>query len=149
MATYHPSQKLSTLDEPDMRDTAGEVGTNSLVTYSCGPPHMDKQRQDDQLEPIYNSSVPIQDGALKTYLERWMIETGGKRGSGRSMLVAWHYDDETFPKGISTMWNVNSLVQDLILVHHIRFLWEYPLHHKLDKCIYHPSIYIDIQRVNS
>ena len=30
---------------------------------------MDKQRQDDQLEPIYNSSVPIQDVALKTYKE--------------------------------------------------------------------------------
>ena len=29
MATYHPSQKLSKLDEPDMRDTAGEVRTNS------------------------------------------------------------------------------------------------------------------------
>ena len=29
MATYHPSQKLSKLDEPDMRDTAGEVEKNS------------------------------------------------------------------------------------------------------------------------
>ena len=28
-ATYHPSRKLSELEEPDMRDTAGEVGTNS------------------------------------------------------------------------------------------------------------------------
>ena len=28
-ATYHPSRKLSKLDEPDMRDTAGEVRTNS------------------------------------------------------------------------------------------------------------------------
>ena len=28
MATYHPSWKLSKLDEPDMRDTA-EVRTNS------------------------------------------------------------------------------------------------------------------------
>ena len=27
------------------------------VTYSCGLLHMDKQRYDDQLEPIYNSSV--------------------------------------------------------------------------------------------
>ena len=27
-ATYYPSRKLSKLDEPDMRDTAGEVGTN-------------------------------------------------------------------------------------------------------------------------
>ena len=26
---------------------------------------MDEQRLDDQLEPIYNSSVPIQDTALK------------------------------------------------------------------------------------
>ena len=28
-ATYHPSRKLSKLDEPDMGDTAGKVGTNS------------------------------------------------------------------------------------------------------------------------
>ena len=28
-ATYHPSRKLSKLDEPDTRDTAGEVWTNS------------------------------------------------------------------------------------------------------------------------
>ena len=34
--------------------------------YSCGPLHMDKQMQDDQLEPEYSSSVPIQDVALKT-----------------------------------------------------------------------------------
>ena len=27
--TYHPSRKLSKLDEPDMLDTAGEVGTSS------------------------------------------------------------------------------------------------------------------------
>ena len=29
VATYYPSRKLSKLDEPDMQDTAGEVGTNS------------------------------------------------------------------------------------------------------------------------
>ena len=28
-ATYYPSQKLSKLDEPDMQNTAGEVGTSS------------------------------------------------------------------------------------------------------------------------
>ena len=27
--TYHLSRKLSQLDEPDMQDTAGELGTNS------------------------------------------------------------------------------------------------------------------------
>ncbi len=49
---------------------------------------MDEQRQDDQLEPTYNSSVPIQDIALKTYRERWTIEKGGGRESGRSLFMA-------------------------------------------------------------
>ena len=44
-----------------------------------------------------NNYVPIQDVALKTYRERWTIEKGGGRGSGRSVLVAWQDDDdETF-----------------------------------------------------
>ena len=42
-AIYHPLRKLSKLDEPDMQDTAGEVGMNSLATYSRGPLHMDEQ----------------------------------------------------------------------------------------------------------
>ena len=50
-----------------MLDTVRKVGVNSCVTYSCGPHHMDEQRQDDELEPRYNSSVPILDVALKTY----------------------------------------------------------------------------------
>ena len=51
---------------------------------------MDGQRQDDQLEPTYNSSVAIQDVALKTNRERWTIEKGGGRGLERSALVARH-----------------------------------------------------------
>ena len=35
-----------------------------------------------------------QDVALKTYREQWTIETGGERGSGRSVQVAWHDDDD-------------------------------------------------------
>ena len=60
-----------------MQDTAGEVVTSSEVTYSCGPLHMDEQRQDKQLDPTYNSSVPIQDVALKTHRKRWTIKKGG------------------------------------------------------------------------
>ncbi len=78
MATYHPSRKLSTLDEPDTRETAGEVRTNSSVIYFCGPLHMDKQRQDDQLEPI----EPVTGYSLEDL--QGAMETGGKRGSGRS-----------------------------------------------------------------
>ena len=52
-------------------------------------PSQNEQRKDDQLEPIYNSSVPIQNVALKTYRK---METGG--GSGRSVLMTRHDDDD-------------------------------------------------------
>ena len=55
---------------------------------------MDEQKWDNQLEPIYNSSVPIQDVALKTCLERWLIEKGGRRRSVRSVLATRHDDDD-------------------------------------------------------
>ena len=55
---------------------------------------MDEQRQDDQQEPTYNSTVPIQDIALKTSQGQWTIEKCGGRGSGNSVLVARHGDDD-------------------------------------------------------
>ena len=55
---------------------------------------MDKQRQDDNLEPIYNSSVLMQDVTLETYRERWTVEMGSGIGSGRSVLAVQHDDDE-------------------------------------------------------
>ena len=58
---------------------------------------MDEQRLDDQIEPIYNSSVPIQDVAWKTCRERWMKETSGEKGSGKSVLTARHdYDYDIY-----------------------------------------------------
>ena len=89
-ATYLPSRKLSKLDEPDMQDTAGEVGT----MYSYGPSHMSEQKQDGQLEHTYSSSVRIQDVALKTCQRRWTIGRSGERGSGISVLAAWHDDND-------------------------------------------------------
>ena len=70
MATFLPSRKLYKLDEPDTQDTAGEARTNSSVMYSYGPPHMAKQKQDDQLEHTYSSYVRIKDVALKTCQKR-------------------------------------------------------------------------------
>ena len=55
---------------------------------------MDEQRLDDQLELIYNSSVRTHDVAWRTCRERWTIETGGEKGSGRSVLAVWHDDDD-------------------------------------------------------
>ena len=56
-----------------MLDTARDVRTNSYVTNSCGPLHMDEQRQDEQPERSYNSPVPIQDVGLRTYWRQWTI----------------------------------------------------------------------------
>ena len=62
--------------------------------FSYGPPHMAKQKQDDQLEPTYSSSVRIRDVALRTYQKWWTIGRSGKRGSEISVLAARHDDDD-------------------------------------------------------
>ena len=59
---------------------------------------MDKQRQDNQLEPTYSSSVLIQDVALKTCRKQSTIKRGGKRGSGISVLMAQRDDDDCIHK---------------------------------------------------
>ena len=98
-----------------MQDTPGETRTNSSVMYSYGPPHMAKQKQDDQLEHTYSSYVRIRDVALKTCQKRWMIGRSGERGSGISVLVARHDDDgddEFIYSSIKkTMWtSSNSMI---------------------------------------
>ena len=55
---------------------------------------MDEQRLDNQVEPLYNCFVPIQDVDWKTCRERWPVETGGEKGSERSILASRHDDDE-------------------------------------------------------
>ena len=56
---------------------------------SYGPPHMAKQKQDDQLELTYSSYVKTQDVTLKTCRRRWMIGRSGERWSGISV---WRHD---------------------------------------------------------
>ena len=93
-ATCLPSRKLYKLDEQDTQGTAGEARMNSSVMYSYGPPHMAKQKQDDQLEHTYSSYVRIRDITLKTCQRRWMIGRSGERGSGISVLAARLDDDD-------------------------------------------------------
>ena len=72
---------------------------------------MDEQRQDNQLEPIYNSCVSIQDVALKTYWEWWTIEMGGGKGSGRFVLAVWYVDDDDYMSKIDLtelLGNINT-----------------------------------------
>ena len=58
-------------------------------TRHAGPPHMAKQKQDDQLEPTYSSYVKTQDVTLKTCRRRWMIGRSGERWSG---ISCWRHD---------------------------------------------------------
>ena len=46
--SYLPPITKTIKDDPDMRDTAGEIRM-----YFCGTLHTEEHRQDDQLEPIY------------------------------------------------------------------------------------------------
>ena len=62
--------------------------------YSCRPLHMDEQKQDVQLEPTYSRSVPIRDVALRICRKQWMIERCGERGSGISVLIVRHDNDD-------------------------------------------------------
>ena len=55
---------------------------------------MDVQRLDDQLEPTYISSVPIQDVALRTSRKQWTIGRGGESGSGISVVMVWRDDND-------------------------------------------------------
>ena len=81
--TNYPSQKNLTCGTQ-----LEKQGQTHKRRTPLDPPHMEEQRQDVQLGPIYNSSVPIQDIALKTNRKRWTIEKIGSRGSGISTLIA-------------------------------------------------------------
>ena len=99
-ATYHPSLKLSMLDETDIGDTAGEVGNSSYVMYPYRPLHMVEQGQGDQLAPTYSSSVRIRGVALNTCGKRWTIGRGDERERERerelgiSVLMSRQDDDD-------------------------------------------------------
>ena len=66
--------------------------------YSLGPLHIIEQKQGNQLEPTYSSSVRIRDVALRTFRKRWTVGRGGERGSGISVLMARQDDDEHFSR---------------------------------------------------
>ena len=80
-----------------------------ISDLSSGPPHMDEQRQEDQLGPTYNSSVPIHDVTLKTCRKQWTIEKEGE-GQGNpcwwcdcyvSGRYSWYFGIVFFPR----MWS--------------------------------------------
>ena len=57
-------------------------------------PTYGRAKQDDQHEHIFSSYMGIRDVTLKIYQRRWTIGKSGERGSGISVLVARHDDDD-------------------------------------------------------
>ena len=81
--------------------------------FSYGPPDMAKQKQGDQLEPTYSSSVRIQDVVLRTCQKRWTIGRSGERGLGIFVLVARHDYDDTIQSSnwlliTISLWGITS-----------------------------------------
>ena len=68
--------------------------------YSNGPLYMDEQRQDNQLEPTNNGSVPIRYVTLKTCRKQWPTVKGGEKGSGISLLMMNWYTSKN-PQSIA------------------------------------------------
>ena len=64
---------------------------------------MTEQKQGDQLEPTYSSSMRIQYIALRTCQKRWTIGSSAERGSWISVLVARQDDDDVIVD-ISVTW---------------------------------------------
>ena len=89
--------------------------------YSYGPPHMAKQKQDDQLEHTYSSYVRIRDVALKTCQKRWMIGRSGERGSGISVLAARHDDGDDFWVQFRVFFFLNQLMSSVCLIIWLEF----------------------------
>ena len=71
--------------------------------YSYGPLHMAEQKQGDQFEPTYSSTVRIRGVTLRTCRKRWTMGRGGEKGPGISVLMARHDDDD----GV-VFWLVNA-----------------------------------------
>ena len=94
-----PRDLQSGLEELEIEGRAKIIQTPALlrwnrVLYSYGAQHMAEQKQDNQLDHTYSSSVRIRDVALKTCQRRWTIGRSGKRGSGISVLAARHENDD-------------------------------------------------------
>ena len=92
--TNHPSRKLSRLDEPDMQDTAREVRAISCDVLLWTPSHGWAKARRPAWTCIHQLSADTEyrpedlPEAIRT------IRRGDENGSGLSVLIARHDDDD-------------------------------------------------------
>ena len=82
--------------------------------YFFGPLLTVDLRWGAQLEPIYNSSVLIQDVAVKTFRDRRTVGTSGGRGSGKSVPAA-RYDDDDSHLTLIILFDINHSFAQLMV----------------------------------
>ena len=113
--------------------------------FSHLPPIMKtiQVRQTRHIEPIYNSSVPIQDITLNTHQGGWTIGKGGERESGRFMLAVWHGDDTYCTKFL--LGSVILFKYIYVYIHILKSAylgWKFLLRHVLFKMIEHCLLFL-------
>ena len=101
----HPTKPRLYGHLPPCRTLLEKQGRAHKWCTPMDPPHMAEQKQDDQLEPTYSSSVRIRDVALRTNQKWWTIGMSGERGSGISVLAAQddNDDDDDISKGLKKL----------------------------------------------
>ena len=96
---------------------------------------MAEQKQDDQHEYTFSSYVRIRDVVLKTCLRRWTIGRSGERGSGISVLPAWHDDNDD-----DICWHIVYLHIYLLIYHLSKHIFTQVLF--IYTCVYTCIIYL-------
>ena len=86
------NDRLSVIWKSDLTDKIKcvffQTAVMSILLHGCTTWTLTK-RMEKKLDGNYTRILLV-----KTYRERRTIETGGERGSGRSVLVAWHDDED-------------------------------------------------------
>ena len=74
------------------------------------------QKQDDQHEHTFSNYVRIRDIVQKTCVRRWTTGKSGERGSGISVLPAWHDDDADVDTSNAIMFTFGHITLGKVII---------------------------------
>ena len=86
---------------------------------------MAELKQGDQLEPTYSSYMRIWDIAMRTCQKRLTIGRSGERGSGISVLVARHDEEDDEMELVKLMLGLSRQRLVIIIFGHVLYIYIY------------------------